>query len=109
MGDIPVDYWADSGGFPKRTRVTHRPDGTIQVEVPTETGDLAMIDIRRTWPNRLDVSGVDQYTFEFSGDLARLHPEGITAMVQMAFLAIRESLLLAESGARALDQLAAEL
>ena len=53
----------------------------IMVEVPTETGSRAMIDVTCT--------ARDSYVVEFSGELLDVAPEGLTASIQMTMLAIK--------------------
>lgn len=88
MGQLPVDHWEDVGGWPRRPRVTHRPNGDVLVEIPTETGNLAYMEIERRRGYPLEH---DEYTFNFTGELVDVAPEGLTAVVQLAFLALREN------------------
>lgn len=111
---IPVDTWGDQGRFPKRPRVVYRPRTAIHpegdpeyidVEVPTETGDLAILSLRRRCPPATAPWSWDEYTFEFSGELVDIAPEGLTAAVQLAFLALREARRLELGTAEALARL----
>lgn len=55
------------------------------IEVPTEDGRKALIDVLREWS--------DVYVLKVAGELLDATPEAVTAAVQMAFLelqAIRE-------------------
>lgn len=87
---LPIDSHDDRNRFPRRPVVTyrpgpfHRPDD-IEVQIPTETGDLVVIDVRREeWPEQT-------YSLKFSGELADVAPEALTAGVQVALLTLREA------------------
>lgn len=54
------------------------------VRVETETGSVCMIDVVH---DRVR----DTYRVEFAGELLNQSPEALTAAVQMALLAVRES------------------
>lgn len=59
-----------------------KPDGEFVVNVPTETGSCAVIDIAFD-------EARDTYSVRFSGELLDQSPEAITAAVQMTLLALR--------------------
>lgn len=87
--------FAASGARPsRRTAVTDhlmmaRPTvehtGNVwTVTVPTEMGTLAVIDMIRD-------EHLDLYHLQVSGELLDLNVDGLTAVVQMAFLALKET------------------
>lgn len=55
---------------------------TTTVEVPTETGQTAVIDVHHD-------TVYDTYTIAIAGELIDQSPEAVTVAVQMAFLEIR--------------------
>ena len=108
---LPIDRHDDRSRFPRRATVTYRPgpfhrDDEVEVLVPTETGDMVSIILEH---RRGSLGHRDEYTFHLDGSLVDIAPEALTAAVQMAFLALREARALALVGARALDELAADL
>ena len=67
----------------KRSR--YLVDGVgISIDVPTETGMLAVIDLGHD-------ESRDVYVLRIAGALFDQTPEGVTAAVQLAFLAIKEA------------------
>jgi hypothetical protein len=52
------------------------------VSVPTETGTVAVIDVRWDLTN-------DTYGVKFAGEILDQSPEGLTAAVQVALLSIK--------------------
>ncbi len=77
MNGVSVD-WRPGGGS-----VTVQADGVFVVNVPTETGSCAVIDIAFD-------EARDTYSVRFSGELLDQSPEAITAAVQMTLLALRD-------------------
>lgn len=90
---IPIDTHGDRSRFPRKPVVIYRPgpffkEDDLEVQVPTETGDLVSIVIER---ERGSYRDQERYTFQFQGELADIAPEALTAAVQVAFLALREA------------------
>ncbi len=63
--------------------VRYDGDGSFTVEVPTEFGNIAVVDVTYDAIR-------DTYSVAFSGQLLRQSPESVTVVVQLAMRAVQD-------------------